>query len=120
MLINLTNHPSSKWSDHQMDVAVSLYEEVTDYNFPQVSPEWEEQEIEQLASNIVDEILDIYKGVSIAIHVMGEFTLCYSLISKFKSHGITCVASTTSRIVTENPDGTKTSTFSFIRFREYK
>ncbi len=33
--------------------------------------------------------------------------------------GILCVASTTERIVTDNPDGSKTTVFMFVQFRPY-
>lgn len=36
-----------------------------------------------------------------------------------EKRGILCVASTTERIVTENPDGSKTTVFRFIQFRPY-
>lgn len=119
MLINLTNHPSSKWSSEQMGAAVASYEEVVDYAFPIVSPIATEHEIYVMANAIVDDILRLYGTQDVFIHVMGELTLCYCLIRKFTEKGIHCVASTTERIVTEHPDGTKTSTFKFVQFREY-
>lgn len=119
MLINLTNHPSSKWSSVQMKAAKTYYGEVVDYTFPIVSSTASKSDISIMAETIVEEIVNLYGRKNIAIHVMGELTLCYNLIRKFAEQDILCVASTTDRVVTEHSDGSKTSTFKFVQFREY-
>lgn len=119
MLINLSNHPSSRWSPGQLSTANDSHGEVIDFPFPMVNPSDTKDDVYAIATSIVNKIIRIYGTNHIAIHIMGEFTLCYALIQQFKAEGITCLASTTERIVTDNPDGTKTSTFKFVQFREY-
>lgn len=51
---------------------------------------------------------------------MGEMTFTYALVKRLKEAGIRCVASTTKRICTENADGSRTSQFNFVRFRDYE
>jgi hypothetical protein len=50
---------------------------------------------------------------------MGEFTFTYQFVKEMEKRNIPCVASTTERIVTDNPDGSKTTVFKFVQFRPY-
>jgi len=50
---------------------------------------------------------------------MGKFTFTYQFFKEMEKRSIPCVASTTERIVTENPDGSKTTLFKFVQFRPY-
>jgi hypothetical protein len=118
MLINLTNHPSEKWGEEQMNAAISAYNDVIDYPFPSVSPNATEEDINHIAQNTVMDITRKY-GLNITIHIMGEFTLCYALIKMFKTNGVRCIASCTERIAKELSNGCKISEFHFIKFREY-
>lgn len=118
MLINLTNHPSSDWPEAQKNAA-SIYGDIIDYAFPIVSPLISKKEISNISETIFYDIIEKYGTKNTTIHVMGEFTLCYALINMFKAKGMLCLASTTERISIGNPDGTKTSTFKFVQFREY-
>lgn len=118
MLINLTNHSSSSWTGKQLSLAQG-YGSIVDYPFPQVDPAWDEKKIKDEAERIYHDVMATYAQENLTIHIMGEFTLCYALIQLFKANGIKCIASTTERIVTDNPDGTKTSSFKFVQFREY-
>jgi hypothetical protein len=49
----------------------------------------------------------------------GEFTLAHAIVGRLRGHGIVAFAATASRDSDENPDGSRTSRFSFLRFREY-
>lgn len=118
MFLNLTNHPSSKWGEDQT-MAAKQYGEIVDVLFPLVKPNATHEEIQALAEELRQSIVVEYDKSIAAVHIMGELTLCYALIQLFKTDGIKCLASTTERIVTENQDGTKTSTFKFVQFREY-
>ncbi len=124
MLINFTNHPSDKWSSDQMKAARKQYGYVVDYRFPEVPPEAGEQEIKDMAEPYFSMIAAAIDSCAnephpVAVHIQGEFTLVYRLVSLLKSSGITCVASTTRRIVEEHSDGTRTYKFQFVKFREY-
>lgn len=132
MFVNFTNHISTAWSPEQIDAA-SLFGEIIDIPFPSVPPEASEEEIRTLSEKNCSEILktlnevkenanteepDNKKNMNV-VHVMGEMTLTFAVVSQLKEKGITCIASTTKREVTTLPDGSKVSTFQFVRFRKY-
>ncbi|WP_407404095.1 hypothetical protein [Sodaliphilus sp.] len=119
MLINLSNHPCGKWGQEQQATAIQAWGEIEDYPFPAVAPQWDENRITQLADEIVSDIVTRHGNTSITVHVMGEFCLTHALVLRFKSHGITCVASTSQRMVKELSPGNKEVTFHFVRFRQY-
>lgn len=117
VLINLTNHSSVNWGDVQMQAAES-YGEVIDIPFPNISPDASQTYIDQLTEEFVNQIIKQSAFFEITMHIMGEMTFTYQVVSRLKAFGIKCVASTTERIVTEE-DGKKISEFRFVRFREY-
>ncbi len=130
MFINLTNHPSSKWGEEQLKAAAE-YGNIVDIPFPQVSPDADRLEVSRIATETIDKIrehvtlydqlpLDAELDRSHALHIMGEMTLVYKVVSRISDifPGVV-VASTTERISVDNPDGTKTSRFRFVRFRPY-
>lgn len=118
--INLSNHPSADWNEDQLTAARQLGE-VIDVPFPDVHPELTPKDINKQADAIVCQVHQMVIGdtVGTTIHVMGEMTMTYALVKAFKDVGYRCVASTTERKTTNNPDGSKTSIFSFCAFREY-
>ena len=113
MFINLSNHPSASWSSAQLAAAGG---KVIDLDFPAVDPYGDEDYIEQLVNDYYNKIIT-FQGIT-AVHIMGEMTFCYKLITKLKAHNIRCLASTTKRETVEE-NGVKISKFNFIRFREY-
>ncbi len=115
MLLNLSNHPSASWPAAQLTAAGGT-SQVCDLPFPQVDPDGDEAYIEQLVNDYYNKIINI-QGVT-AVHIMGEMTFCYKLITKLKAHNIRCLASTTKRETVEE-NGVKISKFNFVRFREY-
>ena len=56
---------------------------------------------------------------NVTIHIVGEPTLVFAIVTLLKNKGIRCMASTTKRESKELPDGKKLSEFKFIRFRDY-
>jgi len=125
MLINLTNHPSTQWEPEQLHVAREKYGRIKDLPFPVVNPSWDEEMILNLAGRTVDKVLDILSkshrpGEKNAVHIQGEFTLVYAVVSRCLARGIPCVASTTKRNVLMPDHGEKFSRFSFVRFRHYR
>ena len=121
MLINFSNHPSAEWSELQQSAA-EKYGPVTDFPFPAVDPMAETYQIEQLAETYEIKFRKILAkdntGIP-AIHIMGELTFCHALVKRLQRVGIICLASTTDRETVNNPDGSKTARFGFVRFREY-
>ena len=117
LFLNLSNHPSEQWSEEQL-AAAREYGNIEDMEFPDIPPGATEEELMNFAEKTAKEILQKAENADITVHVMGEMTFTYALISRLKAEGITCVASTTDRIA-EEKDGVKTSKFKFVRFREY-
>ena len=117
MFINLTNHPSEKWSEEQL-TAARQYGEVIDLPFPIIEPTFTKQDIMYLVRECTDVIMGIKKGDTV-VHVMGEMTFTHNLVNALKEKGITCLASTTERNTIMTTDGKKISEFKFVQFREY-
>jgi len=130
MFINISNHPSSRWDEKQLEAAKSLGGRVFDLPFPQVDPSASSEEVAELAKKTMSQIWDIIKEnmtttdtesddfESVVVHVMGEQVLCWHLLCLLKDRRIPAVASTTERKV-EEKDGVKTSVFQFVQFRHY-
>ena len=116
IFINLTNHPSSGWSKQQLEAAQE-YGDIVDISFPIIEPDFSSKDINELADEVVEgvKLLDTHP----VVHVMGEMTFTYAVVSRLKALGVTCVASTTERLVKMMPDGKKISEFKFVQFREY-
>ncbi len=102
-----------------MVAARESWGEVVDYPFPAVDAAAGEDEILVLAQGIVDDIASQHGTDGIAVHVMGEFCLTHALIAMLEARGITCVASTSRRMVHETAPGHKVVEFKFVRFRRY-
>jgi hypothetical protein len=119
MFINLSNHPSSKWSEAQTESA-RQFGDIVDLPFPQVDPNGDETYIARLANEYCQKVIDMAGGKPVAVHLMGEMTLTFALARLLKAAGITCMAATTERVVVENEPGLKTAIFRFVRFRKYE
>ena len=120
IFINLSNHPSAKWKAEQLSAAKKKFGQIVDFDFPAVSPDANPVEITALAQQTVDTIIQQYGGAyKLTVHIMGEMTLTFALVSQLKAKGIRCVASTTERLSEDLPDGSKRSDFKFVSFREY-
>ena len=120
MLINLSNHSSSKWSGLQLQAANENYGQVIDIPFPNIPPEANARDINEMALSYIDQITSLYKEHhgNITVHIMGEMTFTFLTVNALLKMKIPCIASTTNRIVTES-EGQKTVTFQFTRFRKY-
>ena len=118
MLINRSNHPSQYWGNRQREAA-RCYGDVVDLPFPVVAPDADSQELQTLVQDSVQEILSMGDANSITVHIMGEMTFTFMVVTRLKELGIRCVASTTERKVTYTSDGVKQTEFSFVQFREY-
>lgn len=119
VFLNLSNHPSEDWESAQIFYAQE-YGRIYDRAFPQVDSGLDSAGIDALAEDIKCEILNEYSRFDLTVHVMGEMTMTYALVSKLKSCGIRCVASCTDRVSSFDPEtGVKSSVFKFKGFREY-
>jgi hypothetical protein len=119
MLINLSNHPSSNWSEAQTRAARELFGQVTDMPFPAVDPAGNEKYIQSLVTEYLSKVRNLTQGNSnTTIHIMGEMTFTVAMVAALQKSGYRCVASTTQRVAAEQ-GGLKTSEFRFVKFREY-
>lgn len=119
VFVNFSNHPSAKWSREQLDAALAIGQEVVDLPFPMVPASADEQEVDILAKECFDRIVEIAAGREATVHAAGEFTLTVNVVERCKAAGIPCVASCTERISEEGPDGEIIRRFVFSRFRRY-
>lgn len=122
MFINLSNHPSSKWSSAQLESAFALTSDnhVMDIPFPAVPSTATTEDILTIADGLHHKVM---ANKPEAIMVAGEFTLAYTMIELCIRAGIKVVAACSERRTQEvvNEDGTtiKTTVFEFIQFREF-
>jgi hypothetical protein len=120
MLINLSNHPKTKWDQNQITEAERAYGEIIDLQFPLIQPEATLEEVQETAKKYFEKIKELLKDVKgeNAVHLMGEFTFTFNLAFLLKESGIETVASVTERKV-EFVNGAKVSIFNFKGFRKY-
>ena len=118
MLINFSNHPSEFWEQKQLEAA-KVYGEIQDIPFPAVDPDASCDDILALADRYIQIILARAENRQITVHVMGEMTFCFMVVSRLKEMGIECIASTSVRDTEMTSDGKKISDFQFVRFRKY-
>lgn len=116
--VNLSNHPSAYWSKEQKKAALS-FGEIEDMEFPDVAPDASEEDIAEKAGRITQAICKKAETQHVTVHVMGEMTLVFAIVSRLQAVGIECVASTTQRKAEVRADGSKYSEFKFQRFRKY-
>lgn len=117
MLINLSNHPSDRWSDKQREAAIQQYDAITDIPFPNIPPAATLAEVQALADTYLNQIQG-YSDRKV-VHLMGEMTFVHQLVQRLMEAGIPAVASTSQRNTVEHPDGSKTVHFDFVQFRPY-
>ena len=115
MLLNLSNHPSTKWTAKQKSTALKKYKKITDMAFPVIAPTASKKAVKQLTKKYLKKI-QAHKPD--AVHIMGEMTFTFRLVKMLKKAGIKCIASTTNRIV-EEKEGKKIVQFQFVQFRAY-
>lgn len=118
LFLNLSNHSSDKWGEAQLDAA-RAYGKVVDMPFPEIDPGATTEEIYILAEEYAEEITSRYPDRDLTVHIMGEMTFCFRLVTLLHARGVRCVASTTQRKTSELEGGKKESIFEFQEFREY-
>ena len=117
--INHTNHPSNRWSAEQI-AAAKIFGEIFDLQFPAVNPRASTAEVRLLVADNLQKILELKPA---AVLCQGEFNYTFEMTARLKNLGVKVLAATTERVSVEEiqPDGStrQTSTFRFVRFREY-
>lgn len=119
VLVNLSNHSYKHWQKNQLEAA-RYYGEIVDLPFPKVDAHANEEEIKLLAIDYFNKIKEIGSAEKITVHIMGEMTLTFLLISMLQQARYNCIASTTEREVVEDVNfGLKMGQFNFVQFRKY-
>ena len=118
ILINLSNHPYPQWSEEQLDAA-KIYGKCVDLPFPQIDPMSNEEDIEILADEYINKIIEKGHGKNVTVHVMGEMSFTFAIITRLKEVGIRCVCSTSYRLVKDEGNGKRYVEFQFKKFRNY-
>ncbi len=128
MLINLSNHPQEKWGLEQTNASLIEYSHTEDMPFPVIDPFASTEEIQELAEEYFHKCIALFDDYAenveqdqynFTVHVQGEFTFVYAIVSLFKENDIRCVASTSERKTIDLGDGKKELQFNFVQFREY-
>jgi len=123
MFFNISNHPSSNWSEKQISAAKKLNGEIVDIPFPNVNPNLNSDDVRKLEQDILDTIRKFVPEISgHYFMIQGEFSLCYYLFREISQLDGNIVVATTERKVIEtvNHDGTvsKITQFKFVQFRK--
>ncbi len=118
IFINLSNHPYSQWSEEQLEAAKN-YGECVDLPFPQIDPMSNDEDIEKLVDEYTNKIFEIGQGKNVTVHVMGEMSFTFAIITRLKEVGIRCVCSTSYRLVKDEGNGKRYVEFIFKKFRNY-
>lgn len=121
--VNISNHPVATWSERQLEAARRLVDggEVVDLDGPPllVEPNLRTDQVVRRARELVTRTLELEPAV---VHVMGEHSLVYALVTMLQVEGIRVVTSTTERVAEEIVEGDRTirtAEFSFVAFRDY-
>lgn len=119
LFVNLSNHPYKDWSEDQKKAA-EKYGEVQDMAFPEIDPAMKIDKIKkEIAAAQIDEIKNMCKERRVTVHIMGEMSYTFYVVSQLKAFGIRCICSTSERDTEDLGGGEKKVTFRFKRFRDY-
>lgn len=124
MFVNISNHPSSKWSAEQKAAAQHLSREcsgddvIVDIAFPNVPPTASLSGVKQLVLETIRHLpFDPEAVENHVVHIMGEAGFVHSFLSMMEFM-VVLVHSTTERTV-QDVGGKKVVEFKFIQFRQY-
>jgi hypothetical protein len=124
LFVNLSNHPSDKWSKEQLAAAQGLGT-VVDLPFPAVDPADSKEEIVKLAASYLAKVNELADDLgiddvnNITVAIQGEFTFTHNFVVLAADEYIKCVAATSQRISIDLGNGEKKVGFAFNQFRPY-
>lgn len=120
MFLNISNHPSNKWEQSQIDAAYEAGGFIRDIPFPSVPATATPELVKEIGDKIFAQVTSLCEknpNENVAM-IMGEFSLTLYLVHKLACYARPVVA-TTNRVKKELPDGSIVHYFKFIKFREY-
>ena len=117
--VNVSNHPSDRWSEEQRQAALhgGLIDEIVDLPFPEINPTLCKGEVKKLAEDFLREHQNLLWDQDNIVLVQGEPIFSAHLREILLKNGILAVVATSRRIVEDLPDGRKAVKFEFVRFR---
>jgi len=121
VFVNLSNHPSDKWSEEQTRAVLAVpcpiapINKIVDVSFPAVDPADDTPVLAKVAEKIIH---DLPPG-TVAALVQGEYILSTLIVQGLQALSIDCYTATTHRNVIDLPDGKKLTEFKFERLRKY-
>lgn len=118
IFINFTNHPSAGWGERQKAAAMAIGR-IVDLTFPAVPTDADSEELDRMVREYMGRIEDLRNGQACVVHIQGEMTFTYRMVTALKARHIRCVASVTERNKIDLGDGKSQSTFIFAGFRDY-
>lgn len=118
VFVNFTNHPSEKWSEEQLSAARAVGT-VTDLKFPDIPTDIAPDSFDRLVEEYRHKILELCRGRKGTVHIQGEMTFVFRMVTELKARHIRCVASVTKRNTVDLGNGKSQSVFVFEGFREY-
>lgn len=118
ILLNVSNHPSSKWESKQIEASKEYGSHIIDIPFPQLK---KDSNREKCCSELVESILNYVKESKkvVTVHIMGEMALTFHVVNQLQSMGIPCVSSFSERVSIEKGLNTKESSFNFEYFTSF-
>jgi len=123
MFINVSNHPSTRWSEEQFKAAHAISDTIVDIPFPNVPAN--ETHVTGIAHGIIDSVYSVLKGElpkDTTVMVSGELSVSFYAIQSLLRRGFKVVVACSERISQEQvqPDGStkKVAVFKFVQFRE--
>ncbi len=110
--MNISNHPSNKWSEKQLNAAKALASDgIIDLRVPNINPNYDS--IDAIVDDIVGSVPDSVSTVLIA----GPADFTFKVISALKAKGVLVVTACSERNTIDLPDGSKKVSFDFVQFR---
>jgi hypothetical protein len=120
MFINFSNHSSENWREEQWNYTIEKYGEIIDVPFPEVGVDATEREINLLAEDCVNAIMETIGNSDGIVMCQGEFTLTYAVVSRLLARNIVAVAAMTERKAKEIYNGNKVVKISEFVFKGYR
>lgn len=118
VFVNFTNHPSEKWSGEQLSAAKAIGT-VKDLKFPDIPTDIDRTHFDRLVHDYRNKILELCRGRQGTVHIQGEMTFVFRMVTELKARHIRCVASVTKRNTVDLGNGKSQAVFVFEGFRDY-
>lgn len=118
VFINFTNHPSAGWGERQKEEAMALGR-IVDLTFPAVPTDADPEKLDMMVGEYMGRIDELRNGQACVVHIQGEMTFTFRMVTALKARHICCKSSVTERNTVDLGGGKSQSVFVFAGFRDY-